>query len=53
MLKSNIIKIPASEEAVILTKLVTSLLLFRLIQVSGINTIHIINQSRRCTFIKF
>ena len=35
--------------ATILTKPVTSLHLFRLIQASVINIIHIINQSRKCT----
>jgi hypothetical protein len=38
--------------ATILTKPVTSLHLFRLIQASVVNTIHIINQSRKCTSFK-
>ncbi len=46
-------KFPAGMAAVILTMLVTSLLLFRLIQASVISTIHIINQAKIYTFTEF
>ena len=39
--------------AVTQTMLVTSLFLFQLIQESVITTVHIINQSRKCTFKEF
>ena len=41
---------PATMNIDILTKVVTSFLLFRLIRTSVTNTIHIINQSRKYTF---
>jgi len=49
MLKSNVVNFPGCNVSALVTKKVTSHRLFRIIQESFINTMNIINQSRKGT----